>query len=610
MCQCRRSFWKRIFAPKASSLSLLKKITFGAVTAGLAISAHAAQIHLAWDPPTNANGMPITTLAGYKLYYGLSSQTYPANVTVGNHTTFTLDGLEAGTTYYFAVTAYDQAGLESEYSEELRVTMSVEAPAPAPAPAPTPPPTPTTPPGPTYRVSVWLEAEAGEFHHALDDAAALQPIIEVGIDDTASASAYVWTADNAADVLDPVQPGATATYRLVVPAASTYVLWGRVLPSPDGLGSFFVNISPWVVRDLGAVSALTPTSYALGTPDIGSPYYTDRSYTIRTMPATLHGLTAIKTKNNDKANTQATLLTFTLSRDAILYVAYDSRATRYPSWLTAAYTRTGETIQTTDTPLTVWRRDVKAGEVTLPGNLYGNPAGVGSNYLVLLAFAEGALTADDYHLWDIATLTTEITTSFNVTSVSPTGYRVGLLNHGVQYYVDRSYTIRTMPEALRGLTAVQTKNNDKSNAQETFLTFTINHEATLYVAYDGRATRYPAWLTSAYTPTGETILTTDTPLTVWRRNVQAGQVRLPGNLHGNPAGVGSNYIVLLASIKPTTAWSWQEVNDLRSTDPIHFSLESGEYTLTIKQREAGAKLDRLLITNDLQYVPQGLGARD
>jgi hypothetical protein len=291
-------------------------------------------------------------------------------------------------------------------------------------------------------------------------------------------------------------------------------------------------------------------------------------------------------------------------------MAYDSRATRYPTWLTAAYTRTGETIQTTDTPLTVWRRDVKAGEVTLPGNLYGSPAGVGSNYVVLLAFAEGALTADDYHLWDIATLTTEITTPFTVTSVSPTGYQVGLLNHGTQYYVDRSYTIRTMPEALRGLTAIQTKNNDKSNAQDTFLIFTINHEATLYVAYDSRATRYPAWLTSAYTPIGETILTTDTPLTVWRRNVQAGQVRLPGNLHGNPTGVGSNYIVLLASTKPTTAWSWQEVNDLRSSDPTHFSLESGEYTLTIKQREAGTKLDRLLITNDLQYVPQGLGARD
>jgi hypothetical protein len=176
--------------------------------------------------------------------------------------------------------------------------------------------------------------------------------------------------------------------------------------------------------------------------------------------------------------------------------------------------------------------------------------------------------------------------------------------------VDRSYTIRTMPETLRGLSAIKTRNNDKSNAQATGLTFTVNSDATLYVAYDGRATRYPTWLTAAYTRTGETIQTTDAPLTVWRRDVQAGQVRLPGNLAGSPAGVGSNYIVLLAPATPATTWSWRPVNDLGIADPVHFSLTPGEYILTIKQREAGAMIDQLLITNDLQDVAQELGTLD
>ena len=78
-----------------------------------------------WDAPTtNADGTPLTDLAGYKVYYGTSSHTYSQNIDVGNVTTYTLNNLTEGYTYYFAVTAYDTLRNESDYSNEVSKTIT------------------------------------------------------------------------------------------------------------------------------------------------------------------------------------------------------------------------------------------------------------------------------------------------------------------------------------------------------------------------------------------------------------------------------------------------------------------------------------------------------
>ena len=84
--------------------------------------AEAAQASLNWDAPTNSDGTPITDLAGYKLYTGNGSRSYQQSVDVGNLTNYTLDSLNDGTTYYFAATAYDTAGMESGFSNEVSKT--------------------------------------------------------------------------------------------------------------------------------------------------------------------------------------------------------------------------------------------------------------------------------------------------------------------------------------------------------------------------------------------------------------------------------------------------------------------------------------------------------
>jgi hypothetical protein len=69
-------------------------------------------VSLTWDPS-------LGTVAGYHLYSGTSSQTYTAITNVGNATTITVPGIVKGVTYYFAVTAYDTNGMESDFSPEI-----------------------------------------------------------------------------------------------------------------------------------------------------------------------------------------------------------------------------------------------------------------------------------------------------------------------------------------------------------------------------------------------------------------------------------------------------------------------------------------------------------
>lgn len=70
-------------------------------------------VTLAWD----AN--PETDIVGYIVYYGSASRNYTNAVNVGNVTTNMVIGLVDGVTYFFAVTAYNTNGLESDFSDEV-----------------------------------------------------------------------------------------------------------------------------------------------------------------------------------------------------------------------------------------------------------------------------------------------------------------------------------------------------------------------------------------------------------------------------------------------------------------------------------------------------------
>ncbi len=88
-----------------SSIGLLSKV------------ACSAEISLTWDANTEAD------LAGYRIHYGTASRSYFHSVDIGNVTSCAVSNLSAGQTYYFAATAYDTEGFESEFSEEISCTI-------------------------------------------------------------------------------------------------------------------------------------------------------------------------------------------------------------------------------------------------------------------------------------------------------------------------------------------------------------------------------------------------------------------------------------------------------------------------------------------------------
>jgi hypothetical protein len=82
--------------------------------------ASAADVSLIWDPSISPD------VSGYKVYVGTNSGIYNAPITVGNQTSYTVTGLSDGT-YYFAVTAFDPAGNESDFSNEVSATVGTPA---------------------------------------------------------------------------------------------------------------------------------------------------------------------------------------------------------------------------------------------------------------------------------------------------------------------------------------------------------------------------------------------------------------------------------------------------------------------------------------------------
>ena len=88
-------------------ISIISLIISSAVYAG------DQSVTLAWD----AN--PESDIAAYIIYSGTNSGAYTQATNVGNITRATVYGLEDGVTSYFALTAVNTAGLESDYSAEV-----------------------------------------------------------------------------------------------------------------------------------------------------------------------------------------------------------------------------------------------------------------------------------------------------------------------------------------------------------------------------------------------------------------------------------------------------------------------------------------------------------
>ncbi len=281
------------------------------------------------------------------------------------------------------------------------------------------------------------------------------------------------------------------------------------------------------------VSVSTGKPYALTEAKSGAKAYIDRTYTVNGISAGLNNGVLVQTANDDKAVSAAAHLKIKALKDAVLYVAYDKRASKLPTWL-AGWSATAESLSTTDkdaSPLKVYKKTLTAGsEITLGGNLNGGDTGARSNYLVV---------AKPY-----AASVVEIE---SVSTGKP--YATTEAKTGVRAYIDRDYTVNGISTGLSGGVLVQTANDDKKVNVANHLVLKVNKAATVYVAYDKRASKLPTWLGTGWVSAGESLSTTDTaaaPLKVYKKTVAAGaKLTLGGNLQGGDTGARSHYLVVV-----------------------------------------------------------------
>jgi hypothetical protein len=110
----------RFFIPLMLYISILYLVT----------TVQAAQVELKWEPSPSQ-------VAGYVIYYGTSSKgnaqhpddfTYEFSEVIENPdaTSVTLAALPDGETYYFAATAFDSDGEESDFSNEVSTMIGSE----------------------------------------------------------------------------------------------------------------------------------------------------------------------------------------------------------------------------------------------------------------------------------------------------------------------------------------------------------------------------------------------------------------------------------------------------------------------------------------------------
>ncbi len=270
----------------------------------------------------------------------------------------------------------------------------------------------------------------------------------------------------------------------------------------------------------------------------GMEYYTDRTYTLTSVPSQYLGMNMIKTPNAERDNTCGSdYVTFTMSADGTVYVGLDQRVNNLPDWM-SGFTDTGYTISTSLSSqqfLNVYSKVYSAEECIDLGCNKGPgwSGGTQSNYFVFY----GTVNA----------IPCTLDPKFEQTTLS----------EGMEYYTDRTYTLTSVPLQFLGMDMIKTPNDERDNTcGNDYITFGVSNDTTIYVAYDRRATNLPDWM-SGFADTGEIIntsLSTQGWLNVYVNNYSAGEcVNLGCNKGpGFSGSTVSNYVVFYQTIQVLT----------------------------------------------------------
>lgn len=124
----------------------------------------------------------------------------------------------------------------------------------------------------------------------------------------------------------------------------------------------------------------------------GDLVYTDRSYTLLSLPAAYLGQQYIRVANNDKVSTADDFLTFDVNVPVQVIVAHDSRIPYPPTWINT-WAGAGvevlildEAVNAQQVTYNIYTKTFPAGTVTIGGNQAPDPLPTGncSNYIIII----------------------------------------------------------------------------------------------------------------------------------------------------------------------------------------------------------------------------------
>ncbi len=296
-------------------------------------------ISLAW------NASPSSDVSGYIVRYGTTSGVYSSATNVGNQTSASVTGLQAGQTYYLVVTACNAAGVESLPSNEatyqaamnLPVIMLSDPIAGASFQSP---------------ATINLAASVTANGHTITKVQFLNGTTLLG-EDAASPYSYMWN--------NVVAGNYSLTARVVYDAGST-------------LDSAMINVvvaglpAPWQTTDIGSVGLTGSASAASGVYTIsGAGQLTGTSDSLRFLYQSLSADGEIKARLTSVQTNNANCRFGVMIRDnlspnskyAFMGVSQDLKF----RWQRRSSSggNTASTISTASTPPNTWVRLVRAG---------------------------------------------------------------------------------------------------------------------------------------------------------------------------------------------------------------------------------------------------------
>ncbi|MBN2103835.1 Ig-like domain-containing protein [bacterium] len=288
---------------------------------------------------------------------------------------------------------------------------------------------------------------------------------------------------------------------------------------------------PYIMSTGMSMSSLSRSGYQFASFEINAPSFTDRDYTVTQAPEYLDGSLRIVTANNDKMMTDDSFLTFELKGGAKCVLAYDARIDSVPVWLSEWELTGDKIVDSRSNVFDLYEKYLSEGKVALGANCGGPEDNMYQVYFV----PQG-------------------TSGLQITSLSKSNYQLSHLEVGDKMYIDRDYTLASVPDILDGLMWLKTANDDKANQESVnFLSFTVSDSSQIYVIFDSRIASVPQWLDNWEACDGQVVDSRGTPFDVYTKMYSGGKVELGGN-GGDPES--NMYLVAFRSLASTeNKWS-------------------------------------------------------